>query len=168
MPEPISWILIGVFLLLSFFFSASETALACVNRFKMQVKADDGSHAAKLVLKVTDHYDRALTVVLIGHNVVAIALSAISTLLFIKLFEGIGVSEYASILSSVIISISIYIIGDALPKTVAKAIPDTFSLAIIYPTYFLMIVLFPIAIIFDGIAKGIEKIFETMATHDKH
>ena len=166
MPDPISWILIGVFLFLSFFFSASETALACVNRFKMQVKADDGSHSAKLVLKVTDHYDRALTTVLIGHNVVAIALSAISTLLFIKLFEGLGVAEYASILSSVIITIAIYIIGDALPKTVAKAIPDTFSLIIIYPTYFLMLILFPITIVFDGLAKGIEKLFKAKNEED--
>ena len=166
MPDPISWILIGVFLFLSFFFSASETALACVNRFKMQVKADDGSHSAKLVLKVTDHYDRALTTVLIGHNVVAIALSAISTLLFIKLFEGLGVAEYASILSSVIITIAIYIVGDALPKTVAKAIPDTFSLIIIYPTYFLMLILFPITIVFDGLAKGIEKLFKAKNEED--
>ena len=166
MPDPISWILIGIFLFLSFFFSASETALACVNRFKMQVKADDGSHAAKLVLKVTDHYDRALTTVLIGHNIVAIGLSAISTLLFIRLFEGLGVVESASILSSVIITFAVYIIGDAFPKTVAKAIPDTFSLIIIYPTYGLMILLFPITILFDLLAKGMEKLFKNKTEDD--
>ena len=166
MPDPISWTLIGIFIFLSFFFSASETALACCNRFKMQIKADDGSHAAKTVLKVIDHYDRALTTVLIGNNVAAIAISSISTILFIRYLESTGLSQYASIISSIIMTFVVYILGDALSKTIARAIPDTFSLIAIYPTYVLMFVLFPITIIFEALTKLINKLFKNKTEED--
>ena len=78
MPDPsISWIIIAILVALHFFFSSAETAFACCNKFKMQVKADEGSKTAKTLLKILDKYDRALTVVLIGNNIVAIAISAV-------------------------------------------------------------------------------------------
>ena len=70
--DPLSWIVIGVCVFLHFFFSASETALASANKFKFQVKADAGSKTSKLVLKVCDDYDRILSALLIGGNIVAI------------------------------------------------------------------------------------------------
>ena len=161
MPDPISWTLIGICLFCHFFFSAAETALACSNRFRMQIKADDGNHAAKTVLKVVDHYDRALTTVLVGSNIVAIAMSSLSTILFVKYFEGTGMADYASIISSVIMTFAIYIFGDALSKTIAKAIPDTFSLIAIYPVFGLMILFYPITIIFELLTKLINKIFKS-------
>ena len=166
MPDPISWTLIGICLFLSFFFSASETALACSNRFKMQIKADDGSHAAKTVLKVIDHYDRALTTVLIGNNIVAIAISSLSTILFIKYFENTGMADYAALISSIIMTFVVYIFGDALSKTIAKSIPDTYSLIAIYPIYGLMIILYPITILFELLTKLINKIFKNKNEED--
>ena len=166
MGDPLSWTLIGIFFFLSFFFSSSETSFACANRFKMQIKADDGSKTAKLVLRVMDGYDRALTTVLIGHNIATIALSSISTILFIKMFNDAGMSEYASIISSVVISFLVYIIGDALPKTIALTIPDTVSLITVYPLYFLMLILFPITIVFEGLGKLIDKIFANKKEED--
>ncbi len=160
MPDPISWLLIGICLLLSFFFSASETALACCNRFKLQIQADNGSRSAKLILKVKDKYDRALTVVLIGNDVVCVAMSAISTLLFVNYFEGTGMSDYASIISSIIITIIVYIFGDTFPKVIAQAIPDTFSKISIYPIYGLMIILWPLTSIFSGLTYLFDKLFK--------
>ena len=160
MDDPLSWIIIVICLIGHFFFSASETALACVNRFKIQIKADEGKKAAKLVLKVCEKYDHALTTVLIGSNIVSIAMSSISTLLFYRLFVNSGLESYASIISSIIISFAVYILGDALPKTIARAIPDTLSLIFVYPVYGLMYILFPIAFIFELLVKLIEKIFK--------
>lgn len=160
MPEPISWILIGTFLFLSFFFSAAETALACLNRFKIQIKADDGNHAAKLVSKVLAHYERSLTTVLIGHNVTSIFMSSISTVLVVNYLSYLNMPQLASIISSIILTVVVYLFGDTLPKIIAKAIPDTVSLISIYPIYFLMIVLYPITVIFDGLAKLANKIFK--------
>ena len=166
MPDPISWTLIGIFIFLHFFFSASETALACTNRFKMQIKADYGNRSAKTVLKVIEHYDRALMTVLICNNIVAIAISSLSTILFYNYLKSSGISEYASLISSIIMSFAVYIFGDALPKTIAKAIPDTLSIITVYPTYGLMFILWPITIVFELLTNLINKIFKQKKSED--
>ena len=161
MDVPLSWVIISLCVLAHFFFSAGETALACANRFKMQVEADDGKKSARLVLHVCEKYDRALITVLIGSNIVAIVASAVSTILFYNMLSSSGlVNDTISLISSIVISLLIYIIGDALPKTIARSIPDTISKLFIYPIYWLMILLFPISFIFDKLAKLIEKIFK--------
>ena len=133
----------------------------------MQVKADEGSRTAKTLLKIIDKYDRALTIILIGNNIVAIAISAISTILFLGYFGSTGLAETTiSLICSVIMTFTIYVFGDTLPKTIARAIPDTFSLIFTYPTYFLMIILFPITIIFEGGAKLLAKIFRLKDEED--
>ena len=160
MDVPLSWLIIGVCVLAHFFFSAGETALACANRFKMQVEADEGKKTARLVLHVCEKYDRALITVLIGSNIVAIVASAVSTILFYNLFSSSGLmDETISLISSVIISLLIYVLGDALPKTIARSIPDTISKAFVYPVYWLIILLFPITIVFEQLTKLIERIF---------
>ncbi|MBQ6730477.1 MAG: HlyC/CorC family transporter [Bacilli bacterium] len=161
MDVPLSWLIISVCVLAHFFFSAGETALACANRFKMQVEADDGKKSARLVLHVCEKYDRALITVLIGSNIVAIVASAVSTILFYNLLSNSGlVNDTISMISSIVISLLIYIIGDALPKTIARSIPDTLSKAFVYPIYWLMVLLFPISFVFDKFARLIEKVFK--------
>ena len=161
MDVPLSWLIISVCVLAHFFFSAGETALACANRFKMQVEADEGKRSARLVLHVCEKYDRALIVILIGSNIVSIAASAISTILFYKLLSNSGlVNDTISLISSIVISLLIYILGDALPKTIARSIPDTLSKAFVYPIYGLMLVLFPISFVFEKLTVLIEKIFK--------
>ena len=161
MDVPLSWLIIGVCVLAHFFFSAGETALACANRFKMQVEADEGKKTARLVLHVCEKYDRALITVLIGSNIVAILASAVSTILFYNLLSSSGLlDETISLISSIIISLLIYILGDALPKTIARSIPDTISKAFVYPVYWLIIILFPITIVFEQLTKLIERIFK--------
>ena len=159
MDVPLSWVIIGICVLAHFFFSAGETALACANRFKMQVEADEGKKSAKLVLKVQEKYDRALITVLIGSNIVSILASAICTVLFYNLFTSMT-SEVISLLASITIALLIYILGDALPKTIARSIPDTLSKILVYPTFALMMVLFPVTLLFEQITKGIEKAFK--------
>ena len=160
MDVPLSWVIISVCVLAHFFFSAAETALACANRFKMQIEADEGKKSARLVLHVCEKYDRALITVLIGSNIVAILASAVSTILFYHMFIGSGLmDETITLISSLIISLLIYIIGDALPKTIARSIPDTMSKIFVYPIYGLMLILFPITWVFERLTRLIEKIF---------
>ena len=159
MPDYISWILIGLCLVGHFFFSACETALSCCNRFRMNVLAEEGNKAARLVNKVIDKYDRALTTILIGNNIFAVGISAIATLLFYNYLAGTDLEQYVSIISSIIFTFVVYIFADTLPKTIAKAIPDTISLYFIYPIYWFTLLLFPITIIFEGLMKLIEKMF---------
>lgn len=160
MPDPLSWLIIIICVIGHFFFSLSETALALCNRFKMQAEADNGKKVSKLVVYLCDKYDRALTTVLVLNNVVAIALSTVSTLLFYNWFKGTGMEEYASLISSIIMTFIVYIIGDTLPKTIAKAIPDTTSKIVAYPVYFMMFIILPISLIFEGMVKLFELIFK--------
>ena len=161
MDVPLSWLIISVCVLAHFFFSAGETALACANRFKMHVEADEGKKSARLVLHVCEKYDRALIIVLIGSNIVSIAASAISTVLFYNLLSNSGLmNDTISLISSIVISLLIYIIGDALPKTIARSIPDTLSKAFVYPIYGLMLILFPISFVFEKFTLLIEKVFK--------
>lgn len=161
MPDPaISWIIIIVLIILSFFFSGAETSIACCNKFKMQVDAEAGKTIPKILLKIIDKYNRALTIILIGNNIVAIAISSISTLLFLSLFKSTGLVETTiSLISSIIMTFIVYILGDTLPKTIARSIPDTFSKIVAIPIYALMILLYPITIIFEGGVKLTSKIF---------
>ena len=157
----ISWIIIGILLILVVFFSGAETAFACCNRYKIQVEADNGKRYAKTLIKILDNYDRALTTVLVGNNVVAIAMSAVSTTLFLYYFRNTSIGEYqVGLISSIIITFAVFVIGDTLPKTVSRSIPDTMSRIFTYPAYFFMIVFFPISYLFDLGMKGLEKLFK--------
>ena len=162
MPDPaISWIILFVLLLLVFFFSGAETAFACCNRYKIQVEADEGKRYAKVLLKVLEKYDRTLTTVLIGNNIVAIAMGAIGTTLFINYFAATSVTEYAaSLIASVVITFAIFAFGDTLPKTICRAIPDTMSRFFVYPIYVLNFVFLPITLLFELGIKAMEKLFK--------
>lgn len=157
----ILWIIIVVLLLLVCFFSGAETALACCNRFKISAEAENGKKYAKTLLKILDNYNRALTTVLIGNNVVAIAISAIATTLFVYYFKDTSISEYvAGLISSIIITFAVFVIGDTLPKTIARNIPNTLSRICTYPIYFLMILFFPVTYLFDKGLVLMEKLFK--------
>ena len=168
MDDPLACILIiGLCIVLHYFFSLCETALACVNRFKMQIKADDGSKTAKQVLRLTDPYDNILTTVLICMNIVVIISSAVCTVAFRDLFISSGMNDSTiALLASITITLLIYILGDALPKTIARSIPDTTSLIVIWPLSIFYYVLYPISLIFSLITKAIEKIFKVKKEDD--
>ena len=165
MDDPISWVkwlILGICILVSFFSSTCETAIGLVNRFKFQVKADDGSKTAKIILKICDHYDRTISTVLITHNVSAIVLSTVATILFYYWLASYPeLDPFVPLISSIAVTFVIYILGDILPKTIAKRIPDTISTVFAWPLYIVLILLTPISILFELFAKAIDKIFKT-------
>ena len=163
MDDPISWLIISIVcILISFFSSTCETAIGLVNRFKFQVKADDGKKTAKIVLKICNHYDRTISTVLITHNIASIVLSTIGTIAFYFFLKNIeGIYDYVPLISSIAVTFIIYILGDILPKTIAKKIPDTITTIFAWPLYIIMIILTPISILFELFAKAIDKLFKT-------
>ena len=127
-PSWLYWLIIGLCVVISFFSSTCETAVGLVNRFKFQVKADDGSKTAKIILKICDHYDRTISTVLITHNLASVLMSTVATIMFYAWMKNYtNVEPYVPIISSVAVTFVIYIIGDILPKTIAKKIPDTIT-----------------------------------------
>ena len=162
-PDPISWLIIGLCILLHAFFSASETALSCCNRFKIQIKADDGSKTAKVLLRIINKFDRSLTTILIGNNIAAIVVSTLSTILFLNIFNNAIGEFWVSLISSISMSFVVYLLGDALPKTIARAIPDTISYGvafIIYGLTWVLTYIIPLTLLFDGFVKLAEKLFK--------
>ena len=165
MDDPYSWVywlIIGLCVVISFFSSTCETAVGLVNRFKFQVKADDGSKTAKIILKICDHYDRTISTVLITHNLASVVMSTVATIMFYAWMKNYtNVEPYVPIISSIAVTFVIYIIGDILPKTIAKKIPDTITTIFAWPLYIILILLTPISILFELFAKAIDKIFKT-------
>ena len=111
-----------ILVVLSAFFSATETAFSSMNRIKIKNQADNGDKTAKLMLKLADQYDKLLSTILIGNNIVNIALSSIATLFFIELFPVNGAT-----ISTVVITIVVLIFGEISPKSMAKEAPEGFA-----------------------------------------
>lgn len=118
-------IVVLICFILSGYFSATETAFTTLNRLRVKAKADDGNKRAKLVLKLSENYDRLLTTILIGNNIVNILASSLATLLFIVWCRGD--SGLASVLSTVATTVIVLIFGEVTPKSLAKEFPETFA-----------------------------------------
>lgn len=142
---PGSIILFLVLILLSAYFSGTEIALASVNKIHMISKASKGDRAAKRVLKILDNFDEALSVLLIGNNIVNIACGTLATMFTLKF--GAAWVTVATAVSTVII----FVFGEMLPKSLAFSCNEKFaelSSALLIP---LMYVLKPISFVFAGL-----------------
>ncbi|MGN0823567.1 MAG: HlyC/CorC family transporter [Candidatus Coproplasma sp.] len=118
-------IIVAVCVLLSGYFSATETAFTAINKIRLRAKADDGDKGAKRVLKLADNYDRLLSTILIGNNIVNILASSLATLLFVEWVKNN--ESLATVLSTLVLTIIILIFGEVTPKTLAKEHPEGFA-----------------------------------------
>ena len=114
------FVLVGL-LFLSAFFSLSETAFTCYNKIRMENLAKKHT-SAKLVMSLDGHYDRVLSTILIGNNIVNIATSAIATVLFIKYYGDLGPT-----LATIVVTTVVLIFGEVTPKSLAKQRPELFA-----------------------------------------
>ena len=109
MDDPLSWLYILIIVLLvifSAFCSSTETAFACLNEFKIRVKADEGNKTAKLILKTHERFDKTLIMSLVGYNLSSVVISTISAILFFQILKNSGLNETTiSLISSLIIRI---------------------------------------------------------------
>ena len=148
MDDWFSYILLVILIALSAFFSASETAYTTVNKIRLQNYVDAGSKKAKTALFIAENYDRTLTTILIGNNIVNIGASSIATLLFVKLFGPSGAA-----ISTAVMTILILIFGEVLPKSFAKESSEKFALAFSRPLRILMTVFWPVVFLFIQLKK---------------
>ncbi|GHU61616.1 hemolysin [Spirochaetia bacterium] len=110
-------------LLCSAFFSASETAFSSLNRIKLKNLANSGNKRAALALRLAEQYDKLLSTVLIGNNIVNITASALGTVLFVGIFGSAGVS-----IATLVITVMVLLFGEISPKTMAKEAPEGFAM----------------------------------------
>lgn len=152
--------LMVVCLLFSAFFSASETAFTSTNRVKIKTLASDGNKRAKRVEKIIDKYDKMLSAVLIGNNIVNITLSTISTLVFVAGLSGKIGEDMAATVSTIVTTVIVLIFGEVMPKTIAKEFPESFAMTVAPIVNLLMIIFTPFCAFFSLIRKGLNKIFK--------
>ena len=108
-------IVMAVCLLLSAYFSATETAFSSANTTRLRTLAEKGSGGAVLALKLLEQYDRLLSTILIGNNIVNIATASIGTVLFVRHYGDAGAT-----ISTVVVTVVVLIFGEISPKSIAK------------------------------------------------
>ena len=161
-PDPDSIILSVIFIIIlvlfSGYFSATETAFTSVNRTKLKLKAQDGNKAAKNALYLLDRYDKVISAILVGNNLVNITLSVLFNNLFETVIPNAAVSGIVSVAVSTVIVLTF---GEMSPKMIAKENSEKISMAFGYPMRAIMVILYPITILFAGLKFLLRKIFKS-------
>ncbi len=152
------YLLLGVlFLLFSAFFSASETAFQKLNKYRFEVKKEEGSKSASLVLYLYERKDVNLINILIGNDIVNTLLSVISTsvfLYFVHLEAGI-----VSLISSIVTTLIVYLFGETMPKQIAGKIPNYLASIFVYPLIVFYFLFYPLSMLLKGVSFLIGKLF---------
>lgn len=141
-----------VLIVLSAYFSATETAFSSLNRIRLKNLADNGNKRAKLAYKLVDNYDELISSVLVGNNIVNISASSLATVLFIKAFGDNGPT-----VSTIAMTIIVLIFGEVTPKSIAKESPEAFAMFSAPIINVLIYVFKPINVCLVGIKKLVKK-----------
>ena len=147
-------IAIAVLVLLSAYFSATETAFTSANRIRLKSLAGDGNKKAKEVLDLSDNYDNLLSTILVGNNIVNIAMSSLATVFFLQLYP-----KYGATIATAVITIVVLVFGEISPKSVAKEKAESFAMFSAPFISAIMTVLTPVNWIFSQWKKLLAKVF---------
>jgi len=154
---------IFVLLILSAFFSGSETALTASSRGKLRTAADRGSKGASKALKVTEDSERLIGSILLGNNVVNILATSLATALLTKLFGQNGVA-YATLAMTALV----LIFSEVLPKTYAITNPETVAARVSGPIYWVTLILSPIVSAVRAFVRLVLWVFGVKTDPDSH
>lgn len=140
-------------LIMSAYFSATETAFSSLNRTRLKTMAEKGGKKAALALKLSESYDRLISTILIGNNIVNIAVASMGTVLFVNIYGSVGAT-----VSSIVITIAVLIFGEISPKSMAKDAPEQFAVFSAPIINAFIFVLTPINFLFTQWKKLLSKI----------
>ena len=147
-------IMMAVCLLLSAYFSATETAFSSANTTRLKTLAEKGSGNAALALKLLGQYDRLLSTILIGNNIVNIATASIGTVLFVRHYGDAGAT-----ISTVVVTVVVLIFGEISPKSIAKDCAERCAMLSAPILRVLIWVLMPLNLLFSLWKKLLNKVF---------
>ena len=154
--DPLSCISIIVLILLSAYFSATETAFASLNKTRLKTMVESDVRGAELALTLTERYDKLISTILIGNNVVNIAASTIATLIFVDLLKD---PNLGATVSTVVLTLTILIFGEISPKSLAKDCPEKFACFSAPFIRILIAVLTPVNFLFSLWKKLLSRLF---------
>ena len=140
MDDPLLYVLLVVLIAMSAFFSSTETAFSSISKIRLKRYEEQGDPRAKTASFIADHFDDALSAILIGNNIVNIASASIGTVLFTDMVGP----ELGPGVSTLVMTVVVLIFGEILPKTFAKENPDRMALRAARILAFLMKVLKPL------------------------
>lgn len=143
-----------VCIMLSAFFSSIETAFSTVSTVRLKHSAERGNKKAQNALKIVENYDKAITSILIGNNIVNIGCSSVATVLCINLFGDAGAA-----ISTGAVTLLVLTFGEIIPKCIAKEKPEALCLATAKTLLILMTVLTPLVIFFVSLKTVALKLF---------
>ena len=132
---------------MSAFFSGTETAFTSFNKTRMKTLAQDGNKRAKAVLDIEDKYEKFLSTILVGNNIVNITATTISGIMFANLLQGRA--ELAPTVSTIVMTVVVLIFGEITPKTLAKDFAENYVLSTCGIVKFFMVILTPLTFIFS-------------------
>lgn len=155
--DSISLIIIVVCIVMSAYFSATETAFSSLNRIRIKNMAEKGNKRAALVLRLSENYDSLLSTILIGNNIVNIASASLATVLFVKL---IG-EEAGPSVSTAVTTVVVLIFGEISPKSIAKETPEKFAMFSAPIIRILQLLLTPFNFLFGQWKKLLSLLFRT-------
>ncbi|MFN3647129.1 MAG: HlyC/CorC family transporter [Gemmobacter sp.] len=160
------WLTVGAILgllVLSGFFSGSETALTASSRAKLKAQADKGERRAETAMKVTDDSERMIGAILLGNNVVNILSASLATALLTRVFGDSGVA-----LATLGMTLLVLIFGEVLPKTYAIANPETVALRVAPVIRLLILVFAPVVTVVRTLVRGLLWMVGVRTDPDSH
>ena len=138
------WAALVILVGFSAFFSASETAFSSLNQIRLKSRAEDGDSSAARVLAMAEQYDKLLSTILIGNNIVNIAAASIGAILFTQMLGA----ERGATVSTIVLTIIVLIFGEVSPKSLAKEMPEKVATAVSPFLVLLMAMMTPLTWLF--------------------
>tara|TARA_R110002049_G_scaffold124479_1_gene280010 strand:+ start:90073 stop:91344 length:1272 start_codon:yes stop_codon:yes gene_type:complete len=147
-------VILGVLLLLSAFFSGSETALMALNRYRLRHLVNKGHHGARLAQNLLDKPDRLIGLILLGNNIVNLIASPLAAYIGYRLYGDAGVFS-----ATILFIVTVLIFAEVTPKTLAAIHPEKFAFPASYVYTPLQYIAYPVVLLINGIANTLLRLF---------
>lgn len=148
------FIILAVLILISAYFSGTETGMVSVNRYKLRHQAQSGDRGAKRVSKLLDRPDRLIGLILIGNNLVNIAASAIATIIGMRLYGDAGIA-----IATMVLTLVILVFAEVTPKTIAALNPERVAMPSSILIALLMKIMLPFVIALNFVTNNMMRLF---------
>lgn len=146
---------------MSAYFSATETAFNTFNKIRVKNLAEKGNKRAARALELAENYDTLISTILIGNNIVNILAASLATLYFTNLLAGGSAAQFATTISTAVMTLIVLTFGEISPKTLAKQSPDKFVIFATPVISALVIIFKPLSFIFKQLQNLLSKIFKS-------
>ena len=147
-------LIMAVLIMMSAYFSATETAFSSLNKTRLKTLVEKGNKKAKLALELSECYDKLISTILIGNNIVNIAVASMGTMLFVHYYGDVGAT-----ISTAVITVVVLIFGEISPKSLAKNSPEQFAMFSAPLLRILLIIFTPLNVLFTGWQKLLNRMF---------